>query len=158
MAIFRNSAIVVLLCLVGLWYFGYFDKPEDTVAKFGDSVNSLDLDGILETLNPEETKQVRAVSNLLGTVSEAISGVNVVDTIVPLLPSLVGYVDENSDGSMPKLDFEFLHTDMNLLRTEATVEANVQFTDENGNTEEQACTIYLEKQDRKWYIMDMVDQ
>ena len=150
----KSLIVIVVLIGVGLWYFNFFDKPEHTINKFGDSVNSLDLEGILETLDPAQTKMARAVTGVLGTVSKAIAGVDVVDTILPLLPFMVDYVRDNDGGTMPYLRFEYISTEMNLLRTEATVKAYL--IDDTTNQREES-TFHLKKIDRKWRIMNIKD-
>lgn len=150
----KSLLVIVVLIGVGLWYFNFFDKPEDTISKFGDSVNSLDLEGMLETLDPAQTKMARAVTGVLGTVSKAMVGVDVVDTLVPLLPFLVDYVRSNDDGSIPYIRFEYINTEMNLLRTEATVKA---YLIDDTTNERQEGIFQLKKIDRKWRIMNIKD-
>ena len=150
----KSLLVIVVLILGGAWYFNFFDNPEDTITKFGESVNNLDVEGILDTVDPAETKKFRAVTGLLGAVSYKVLGIDIVNTLLPMLPFAADYARANDDGSIPELHFEFIHTDMNLLRTEATV--NAYLIDVTTNEKEEGI-FHLKKIDRKWRIMNVED-
>ena len=148
----RFGGILVLLIFFGivLSYLGYFDKPEDRVNSFLDAYNRQDLTGMMDMIDNPEVDKLGNALGLTGTISEALLGVNVADLLVDFMPlseDLMGY-----EGS--RMFAKINSVDMDLLRTEAKVYADVTAKFEN-ESEQESLVFYLKKKDRNWYITDV---
>ena len=147
---FRGIFLLLIFFGIVLFYLGYFDKPEDRVNSFLDAYNRQDLTGMMEMIDNPEVDKVENALGLTGTISEALLGVNVADLLVDFMPlseDLMGY-----EGS--RMFAQIQSVDMDLLRTEAKVYADVTAKFEN-ESEQDSLVFYLKKKDRNWYITDV---
>ena len=117
---------------------------------FLDAYNRQDLTGMMEMIDNPEVDKLQNALGLTGTISEALLGVNVADLLVDFMPlseDLMGY-----EGS--RMFAQIKSVDMDLLRTEAKVYADVTAKFEN-ESEQDSLVFYLKKKDRNWYITDV---
>ncbi|MCA1055204.1 hypothetical protein LCM10_09410 [Rossellomorea aquimaris] len=148
--------LVVMVCAgVFLTYMGYFAKPEDRVNAFVDAYNHQDMNAMFEMVKNPEVDKMKSVLKFTGSISEALLGVNVSELLVDFLPiseDVLGY-----KGS--RMHAEITGSDMDLLRTEATVHAEVrtESSESDQSSEIQDLVFYLMKIDRVWYITDVIE-
>ena len=145
---------VIIICAgVLLYYFGYFEKPEDRVEDFIEAVNNNDLREMIGMIdNPDINKMENGLS-LVGTLSDAILGIDMSELLLDFLPiseSLLG-----SDGMNMYL-YDVYSVDMDILRTEAIVVAEVEI-EIDGSNETELWEVELEKKDREWIIKDIIE-
>ncbi|QHE63331.1 hypothetical protein FHE72_21835 [Rossellomorea vietnamensis] len=143
--------LVVMVCAgVFLYYMGYFAKPEERVNAFVDAYNHQDMNKMFEMVKNPEVDKIKSALKFTGSISEAVLGINVAELLIDFLPiseDLLGY-----KGS--RMYAEITGSEMDILRTEATVYAEVK-TESNQSNEIQNLVFYLKKVDRTWYITDV---
>lgn len=127
------------------------ELPEDTLERFEEAMNEMDVDGMMECMDEKAVKAVTAGMNaamgLMKTVTGidlGISGSDLLD-MMPLLQSFA--LESGTELDMPQVDFEVLET---RIRDD---KATIFFRD---TVSGESTFLNMKKKDGTWYItMDL---
>jgi hypothetical protein len=145
--------IFIVCAGVFLYYFGYFEKPEDRVEDFIEAFNNNDLREMMDMIDNPDVNQLKSGLGFIGTLSDAILGVDMYELLLDFLPISEGLL--GSDGMNMNV-YDVHSVDMDILRTEATVVVEVE-VESDGGYEMELWEVDLEKKDREWIIKDIIE-
>jgi hypothetical protein len=143
--------LVVAILAGGYLAYRYFfgQQPRDTVAKFFDSVNEMDINAMVGCFDPTYEKAFKAVTGLL---SDYI-GIDLQD-VIDIVPALYDFGLFSSGG------YELQHADYRILSEEiqnnrATVTCDMTLRYSDGSTSSTTGVLILEKFGSDWRIVEV---
>ncbi len=144
--------LLVIALLVGafLAYQHFFgQQPRDTVAKFFNSLNNMDINGMVSCLDPMTEKAFKATAGLLSD----LIGFDM-QYVIDLLPSLANFGIFNYGGNeMPHVDYKILSQEIRNNQAQVTCDMTLSYSD--GNTQSATGIIILEKFGSSWRIIEV---
>ena len=150
---FRSACILVALALAVslLTGCGSQSGPEKTIQNFVTAYNKLDMNAMLDCLEPTQAEAVRSLVNIAGSLTIGVSGQDLLN-IMPLFSGMSTYdATGNLVSATPELEIDVKDTKISGNAATCTVDMRVTIA---GETQQQETTISLEKQDGVWYIVN----
>ena len=152
----RSALAAVLLCtlLFTLPACQAAASPADTIVKFQDAYNRLDMNAALACVEPTQANAMKGMIDLLGGVSGLGVGA---DTLFGILPMFAGMtMPEGSQGAgesvFPKMSITVRGTTVQGDQAECPVYMTISAA---GQTQALDGVCTLTRQNGVWYIVDM---
>lgn len=129
-------------------------QPEDTLQRFIEAYNKVDLNGMIDCLEPSIAQGYKALMNvasgLIGMTGVQLS----ISDLISAMPLLISISPEMSQSmqNMPKMSMEVLSKQINGS-TATLIIRLTSVSNEGTESTEGSCTFVL--QDGKWYIRNM---
>lgn len=128
-------------------------SPGNTIRNFFNSYNKLDVDGMLDCIEPTTAKGVKALFNIADGVLGGILGVKIsVKDVLDVLPLFASFMDGYGDIKMPRINIISMSTATDGNYSDVSVKLNVV---SDGQTESFSGVFEMKLIDRKWYIVNI---
>lgn len=141
-------SVVIALSIVAVGAYFVYDHfcsgPEKTLKKFENAMNSGDLNGMIECMDPS----VQAAYKGVDFITEKLIGFKYSDfaAMAPFLSEIIDDEDMPDLSDLPKMHIDVKSVDY-ISDNRAVVYAYVEYGDDSGDTE-----IPMEKHDDTWYL------